>query len=114
MESSKKYISAPEIPGEIETVEVSSRTAILDWQREHRGYLDGFYLEMNPPDGVIEQPRSSTEKQREIVGLKPGKRYGVKVHSTAYGLLRFVLKQFFFKSNKNCQNFTFVNSKAYC
>jgi len=48
---------------------------------------------MNPPDGVIEQPRSSTEKQREIVGLKPGKRYGVKVHSTAYGLLRFVLKQ---------------------
>lgn len=79
----------PEIPGEIETVEVSSRTAILDWQREHRGYLDGFYLEMNPPDGVIEQPRSSTEKQREIVGLKPGKRYGVKVHSTAYGLLSF-------------------------
>ena len=101
MESSKKYISAPEIPGEIETVEVSSRTAILDWQREHRGYLDGFYLEMNPPDGVIEQPRSSTEKQREIVGLKPGKRYGVKVHSTAYGLLRFVLKQF-------RQNLTFV------
>ena len=50
---------------------------------------------MNPPDGVIEQPRSSTEKQREIVGLKPGKRYGVKVHSTAYGLLRFVLKQCF-------------------
>jgi hypothetical protein len=79
----------PEIPGEIEAVEVGSRTAILDWQREHRGYLDGFYLEMNPPDGEIEQPRRSVDKQREIVGLKPGKRYGVKVHSTAYGLLSF-------------------------
>ena len=82
----------PEIPGDIEAVEVGSRTAILDWQREHRGYLDGFYLEMNPPDGEIEQPRKSTDKQREIVGLKPGKRYGVKVHSTAYGLLRFCIK----------------------
>ena len=44
----------------------------------------------------IEQPRDSTEKQREIVGLKPGKRYGVKVHSTAYGLLRFCIKTNYF------------------
>ena len=48
---SNKIFSAPEIPGEIEAVDVGTRTAILDWQREHRGYLDGFYLEMNPPDG---------------------------------------------------------------
>ena len=79
----------PETPGEIETVEVGSRSAILDWQKEHRGYLDGFYIETSPPDGEVANPRDSSEKQRELVGLKPGKRYGVKVHSTAYGLLSF-------------------------
>ena len=79
----------PETPGDIETVEVGSRSAILDWQKEHRGYLDGFYIETSPPDGEVANPRDSSEKQRELVGLKPGKRYGVKVHSTAYGLLSF-------------------------
>lgn len=79
----------PETPGEIDTLEVGSRSAILDWQKEHRGYLDGFYIETSPPDGEVANPRDSSEKQRELVGLKPGKRYGVKVHSTAYGLLSF-------------------------
>ena len=68
--------------------EIGSRSAVLDWQKEHRGYLDGFYLETSPPDGEVNRPRKDDEKKRELTGLKPGKRYSVKVHSTAYGLLR--------------------------
>lgn len=79
----------PETPAEIEVSDVNSRGAVLNWQREHRGYLDGFYMETSPPDGDIIRPGDETEKAREITGLKPGKRYGVKVHSTAYGLLSF-------------------------
>lgn len=79
----------PETPGDIKVSEIGSRSAILDWQKEHRGYLDGFYLETNPPDGAISRPKSDTDKKREITGLKAGKRYSVKVHSTAYGLLSF-------------------------
>jgi len=79
----------PETPGAIEVKSVDSRSAVLDWQREHRGYLDGFYLETVPPEGEMIQPKRSTDKQREVAGLKPGKKYTVKVHSTAYGLLSF-------------------------
>ena len=68
---------------------IGSRSTVLEWQREHRGFLDGFYLETNPPDGEISRPKRQTDKSREVTGLKPGKRYSVKVHSTAYGLLRF-------------------------
>ena len=49
-------------------------------------------METSPPDGDIIRPGDETEKAREITGLKPGKRYGVKVHSTAYGLLRCRVK----------------------
>lgn len=80
----------PETPGSISVADIGSRTAVLEWQREHRGFLDGFYLETNPPDETaITKPRTDTDKQREITGLKPGKKYAVKVHSTAYGLLSF-------------------------
>ena len=96
----KKYSLAPETPGEIEVKDIGSRSAILDWQREHRGHLDGFYLETTPPDGDISRPKKDTDKQREVTGLKPGKRYSVKVHSTAYGLLRFCVKiRFIFKTS---------------
>ncbi|CBY31275.1 unnamed protein product [Oikopleura dioica] len=83
------FSSAPETPGAIEVKSVDSRSAVLDWQREHRGYLDGFYLETVPPEGEMIQPKRSTDKQREVAGLEPGKKYTVKVHSTAYGLLSF-------------------------
>ncbi|CAG5105137.1 Oidioi.mRNA.OKI2018_I69.chr1.g1866.t2.cds [Oikopleura dioica] len=79
----------PETPGPIEVKSVDSRSAVLDWQREHRGFLDGFYLETVPPEGEMIRPKRNTDKQREVAGLKPGKKYTVKVHSTAYGLLSF-------------------------
>ena len=83
------YFLAPETPGPIEVKSVDSRSAVLDWQREHRGFLDGFYLETVPPEGEMIRPKRNTDKQREIADLKPGKKYTVKVHSTAYGLLIF-------------------------
>lgn len=64
--------TAPEIPGAIKVISISPTSATLSWDNPHRGTLDGFVVEINPPEGRVVENESPEMKWRLIENLTPG------------------------------------------
>ena len=66
------FTAAPDIPGPITKVNLSSTSVTLSWEHPHRGILDGFVVETDPSDGVVREMENLESKWRQIDQLIPG------------------------------------------
>ena len=80
--------AAPEVPGLIVVTSVTPTTITLAWSDPHRGVLDGYNIEADPPDGVVVEGNDPEDKWRRIQDLTPGEnsdnRNKIKTVSACY------------------------------